>query len=352
MGMFDKILKDNESLFLNELALDFTFIPPVIKFRENQQQYIASCIKHLFQKRTGKNLLITGSHGIGKTLAAKHILKELENETEEILPIYINCWKKNSSYKVLIELCELLDIKFIQNLTTEQIAKKVSSVLNKKPAVICLDEADKLENNDLLYSLSEDIFKKTIILITNENDFLSRLDSRVKSRLSLDILEFKPYTENEMHEILKQRIEYAFPQKVFPTAELKQISQIAFQSKDVRAGIYLLKESGLIAEQESSRIITQEHIKKAISKFQDFQIKDKQETPEQVQAILEFIKKNQDKTTKELFELYSPKTSYRTFHRNLQKLESSGLILLEESNQGPGKSTIVKLPLQDTLDKF
>lgn len=352
MGMFDKILKSDESLFLNELALDYTFIPPVIKFRENQQQYLATAIKPLFQKRTGKNILITGPHGIGKTLAVKHILKELENETEEILPIYINCWKKNSTYKILLEICTLLETKFFQNLTADELTKKVLQILNKKPTVLCLDEIDKLENNDFLYTISEDIFKKTIILITNEADFLSKIDSRVKSRLSLDILEFKPYTENEMHEILKQRIEYAFPPKTFPISELKSISEIAYKSGDVRAGIYLLKESGLIAEQESSRTISKEHIKKAVSKFQDFQIKDKQETSESFQELLDFIKLNKDKTTKELFELYSPNTSYRTFHRNLQKLESSGLIKLEETNQGSGKATIVKLPLQDTLDKF
>ncbi|HLC63127.1 MAG TPA: AAA family ATPase [Candidatus Nanoarchaeia archaeon] len=352
MGVFDKILKDSESLFQNELALDYTFIPKIIPFRENQQQYLAGCIKPLFQKRTGKNILITGSHGIGKTVAVKHVLKELEDQTEEISILYINCWKKNSSYKVLLELCDLLNIKFIQSLTTEQVAKRVSSIINKKPAVICLDEIDKLENQDLLYLLSEDIFKKTIILITNEYDFLSKLDPRIKSRLALDILEFKPYSEKEMYEILKQRIDYAFPPKVFPLLSLKEISEIAFQAKDVRSGIYLLKESGLIAEQESSRVITQEHIQKSIEKFKDFQVKDKQETPEQIQGLLEFIKQNQNKTSTELFDLYAPKTSYRTFHRNLQKLESSGLIKLEETNKGPGKSTIVKLPLQDTLDKF
>ena len=345
MGVFNNILRDNESLFMNELALDYGFIPKIIPFRESQQQYLAAAIKPLFQKRTGKNILITGSHGIGKTVAVKHVLKELEDQTEEISILYVNCWKKNS-------LCELLNIKFIQSLTTEQVAKRVSSIINKKPAVICLDEIDKLENNDLLYLLSEDIFKKTMILITNEYDFLSKLDPRIKSRLALDILEFKPYTEKEMYEILKQRIEYAFPPKVFPLSSLKELSEIAFQSKDVRSGIYLLKESGLIAEQESSRTITQEHIQKAIEKFKDFQVKDKQETPEQIQDLLEFIKQNQNKTSTELFDLYAPKTSYRTFHRNLQKLESSGLIKLEEKNQGPGKSTIVKLPLQDTLDKF
>ena len=78
----------------------------------------------------------------------------------------------------------------------------------------------------------------------------------------MDILEFKPYSQSEMEEILKQRIEYAFPPKVFPLEHLNEIAAISFQAKDDRSGIYMLKETGLIAEQASSRSIQQEHIKK------------------------------------------------------------------------------------------
>jgi len=355
MGVFDKILKDSETLFQNELALDYGFIPKIIPFREAQQQYIATCIKPLFQKHSGKNILIAGSPGIGKTVAVKHVLKELSDETEEILPLYINCWKKNTSYKVMLEMCELLDIKFIQALTTEQLIKKLASILNKKPVVICLDEVDKLENNDILYMLSEDISKKSIILITNERSWQVKLDSRIKSRLSLDFLEFQPYNKKETHEILKQRVEYAFYPKVFNIEDLEPIAELSFQKKDIRTGIYLLKESGLIAEQFSSKNITPQHIQKALSKLQEFKIRNSQDLTDDKKSLLEFIKQNQNKTSQELYELYSPETSYKTFQRRLQDLEQAGLVKLEVKDLGPGKSTIVSLPsskIEKTLDKF
>ena len=93
MGLFNNILKDEESLFTNELALDFDYLPEIIPHRENEQQYIATCIKPLFQERNGKNLIITGKPGIGKTAAIRFIFQELEKETDNIIPIYINCWK-------------------------------------------------------------------------------------------------------------------------------------------------------------------------------------------------------------------------------------------------------------------
>ena len=82
MSLFKDILRDDESLFLNPVALDYEFIPKLIPYRENEQHFIASCIKPLFANRNGKNLLIYGKPGIGKTLAVKHVLKELEEETQ------------------------------------------------------------------------------------------------------------------------------------------------------------------------------------------------------------------------------------------------------------------------------
>src|SRR3989344_1843289 len=135
MGLFDNILKDNETLFKNELALDPSFQPKKISYRENENQEIATCIKPLFEKRNGKNLLIYGPPGIGKTLACKKVLEELEEKTDELMEI-------------------------------------VAQKLNKKSVVFVLDEVDKLTDFSFLYSIMEDIYRKTIIMITNDKEFL------------------------------------------------------------------------------------------------------------------------------------------------------------------------------------
>ena len=77
MSIFKKYLEGSESIFKNETALDPNFSPPgKIEFREAQNEYIASCIKPLFQRRNGKNLIISGPPGIGKTLACLKIKEE------------------------------------------------------------------------------------------------------------------------------------------------------------------------------------------------------------------------------------------------------------------------------------
>ncbi len=103
MSLFDEVLGHDESLFLNEVALDFDYLPKELPHRENQQKYIAECIKPNITKRNGRNLFISGHPGIGKTASIKHILRELEEKglDEDIYVVYVNCWKKNSSHKLV-----------------------------------------------------------------------------------------------------------------------------------------------------------------------------------------------------------------------------------------------------------
>ncbi len=48
MALFDDILKDSESLFMDTVVLDYDYLPKLLPFREKEQHHVASCIKPLF----------------------------------------------------------------------------------------------------------------------------------------------------------------------------------------------------------------------------------------------------------------------------------------------------------------
>ena len=75
MGLFEGMLGDGESLFRDPVALDYDYMPKVIRGREEEQKRIASCIKPLDQKRNGTNIVLFGPSGIGKTVVCKHMLR-------------------------------------------------------------------------------------------------------------------------------------------------------------------------------------------------------------------------------------------------------------------------------------
>src|SRR3989344_4259262 len=145
-------LSNNESIFLNDAALDYNFIPSVIMHRESQQAYIGNSIRLLEQNKNGRNLFIFGSPGIGKTLATKYVLKQVEENSDDILPIYINCWKHDTSYKILVEICNLINYKFTQFKETDILKQRieyafVKNVFEKN----CIEEIAKktYEINDV-----------------------------------------------------------------------------------------------------------------------------------------------------------------------------------------------------------
>ena len=344
-------MQDSESLFRNETALDPFFTPRgPIEFRENENKYIAQCIKPLLQRRSGKNLIIYGPPGIGKTLACKKVLEQLEEEPNEIIPFYVNVWKKNSQYKIILELCEQLDYKFTHNKSADDLFEVVKQKINQKSSIFILDEIDKAESTEILYSLIEDIYRKTIILITNDKNWIYKLDLRLKSRLIPDNLEFREYKLDEIKSILKSRAGMAFPIGALHDNVLDLISKKTKESSDIRTGLFLLRESALIAESSLSKKIMEDHVKQAINKLT---INNESKLDVEEEKLFDTIKKNPDKTTKEIFEIYKKEEgkAIRTFQKKLKSLEKAELIEKEEIKGIHGKSFKIK-PKETKLSDF
>ncbi|MBL7054160.1 AAA family ATPase [Candidatus Woesearchaeota archaeon] len=357
MGLFDDALRGGESLFINVLALDYDFLPKLLPYRETQQRYVVNCIKPLLQDRTGKNVFIFGSPGIGKTTAVKYILNELEEETEEVIPVYVNCWQKNTSFKIILEICNSLGYKLTHNKKTDELFKIVKGILNKKAAVFAFDEVDKLDDFDFLYMILEDIYKKSVVLITNHKGWLDDLDDRIKSRLMPDLLEFKPYNLTETRGILRQRVESAFVPGVWEDDAFEVIVKKTAALEDIRPGLHLMREAGNNAEARSSKKIVLEDSSEAVKKLDEFSIKSSNDLASGERDILSMIKENSGKKIGELYEIYKKKggsLSYKSFQRKIERLRKNKFISVEKKMGGDeGCTTIVKYKsVTKTLDEF
>ena len=346
MALFKDILHSDESLFKNEIALDYSFLPKILPHREEQQRYIASIIKPLLSSRNGKNLFVYGAPGIGKTAAIRFVINELEEETEEVYSIYINCWQKNTTFKIIVDICEQLGYRLTHNKRTEELFEVVKNMVNKKAAVFAFDEVDKLEEVDFLYSLLEDIYKKSIVLITNDKEWLSDLDDRIKSRLLPETLEFKPYSISETRDVLRQRMDYAFFPNIWEENAFELIVSKTSEVKDMRIGLHLMRESSSIAESRASRKITLEHVQEALSKLDSFTIKNSKDLTEDEQKILDIIKLNSDSRIGDLYLKYKEQGGllvYKSFQRKIEKLEKNRFISVTKTSGGKdGNTSIIK----------
>jgi len=358
MGVFKDILGSEESLFSNQEVLDYNYMPKLIPFREMEQKTVARLMSPLFDNKMGKNGFVYGSPGVGKTIAIKSILTELE-ETSDIYQIYINCWKANTTYQIISEICHQIGYDLTLNKTRDELMVVVKNVLvkNKRPAVFVFDEADKLNDYEFLYLLLEELPLKSIILVTNYKSLLDDLDERVVSRLVPEVIKFREYTQYEIGEILKERMKYAFVSNVFDENALKMVSKKAFELKDVRTGLFLLRESGNTAESRSSRKITEDDVKNSIKKFDDFSFKSKQDFDDEDKSIINIIKNNSGKKMGDLYTVYSKNKersiSYKMFVKKVTFLNESGYITTKRSKGGKdGNTTFVEYTMDKKLSDF
>ncbi len=345
MGHFDTLLGDGESLIKNETALDFSFIPKKVPFRELEQEEIANCVKPLFMRRSGRNLVVHGPPGVGKTVAIRHVIGEIEEHTADVKALYVNCWQKNSTFKIMIDLCEQLDYKFTHNKKTEELMAVVRGILNKNSAVFCFDEIDKVTDYDFLYSILEEIYRKSVILITNYKTWIGTLDHRIMSRLMPGTLEFKSYNGKETRSILQQRVEYAFVPGVWNNEAFDLIAEATTSVGDIRTGLHMLKEAALHAELKAQRIVTIPDAQYAIDKLENFTPKNVSELMGDESAILDIVKGNSGKKIGDMFSLYQENggaAAYKTFTRKVKKLEAGNFIKLTRTEGGSeGNTTLI-----------
>ncbi|MBI2580346.1 AAA family ATPase [Candidatus Woesearchaeota archaeon] len=356
MAFFGSTGSSGESLFRNPIGLDYDYQPKVVKYREAEMKQVAAAIRPLFQKRSGRNVFVYGPSGVGKTVAVRNLLQELEQETDDIVPFYINCWKNDTTFKMLLEMCNAINYRFTQNKRTEELFEVVKKEVNKKAAVFVLDEVDKIDDIDFLYNMIEEVFNKSIILITNRKDWLAELDSRIKSRLTAEILEFRPYNLTETRGVLQQRMEFVFAPGVWEDAAFEAVVQKALGMQDIRSGLYLMKEAANVAEERNSGKITTADVAAATKKLEEFSIKKTEELEDETRFILNIVRKNSGKKIGEVYNAYKEaggEMVYKTFQRRIAKLEDDRFIATEKIVGGnEGSTTVIKFGQEKKLTEF
>lgn len=341
MALFDDMLKEGESLFKDESVLDFDYLPKLLPYRENQQAYIAECIKPLAQGRQGKSLLICGSPGIGKTSCVRFVFNELEEATDDTRPIFINCWKKQTTNAILAEIVARLGGIGSQFKNNEELWEQVYKGLSRfKGIVIALDEIDKAKEYDFLYQIVENIKKFTLLMITNEKDFLANMDSRIRSRLVVEELDFPAYKRSEVAGILEERKKAAFVLGVWSKEAFDLVVDKCYSKGDMRIGMVLMREAGREAERNASKKITVEHVMKSKASIVDVQASN---LDEREKRVLQLIRDNRGIESGKLAEKLKAggmDVPDSTLRRVLQKLDKGGYIFREQAKPDSGGQTM------------
>ncbi|VVB75954.1 ORC1-type DNA replication protein 2 [Candidatus Tiddalikarchaeum anstoanum] len=351
MSLFNDILAADQTLFKDDTILDFDYIPTIVSGRDDEIKGIVESVKPLFFDKAPTNLFITGLPGIGKTLALKFVFNDLKQTSSDIIPCYINCWKNSTYHSVFVELSKFFGVPYpSKGVSTDEIIRGITKKIeNKKGIVVAFDEIDKARTMDFLYPLIDGFGRKIcLLLVSNYNNFLSKVDSRLLSRLNIENLDFKPYNRPQFENILKERVDYAFYPNVFEKDAFNTVVDKACTKKDVRLGISLLLKSGRRAESESSKKVKKEHVDFAIKNIEESLQKDRmKDLEDHEKKILDLLKGENGIITGDLYDKFvktGENISMRTFRKYLNQLERSEFINTEDTGAGfRGKSRKIYL---------
>jgi len=344
------------------------YSPEHFLHREAQIEELMFSIRPAMRGVRPINTLCLGPPGTGKTTAVLKIFEEIEKHTSSVIPVHINCQVDSTKYEVFSRVFQKIHgfVPPSSGVSFKKIFEEIVKHLIEKERVlvVALDDINYLfyenEVNDVIYTLlrAHEVQPKArigVIGILSDVKMRYPLDARVASVFLPREISFPPYTHDEIHDILANRIQYGFFSGVVSENVLSRVVGYVENSGDLRVGIDLLKKAGLNAERRASKCISLEdvdkayessssvHLRRAISSLGDTE-----------KVLLKLIAECGEVKAGELYKKFqkSTKLGYTRFHEMLNKLDAIKLINVRYSGKGTrGRSRSISVEDADDVLK-
>ncbi len=361
MGIDDILLFD-ETIFKNIEAFNPDYVPENYIHREAQMESLAICLRPALRGGRPINTVVLGSPATGKTTAINKIFGMVENSSDKVVCVYVNCQLHTTRFNIFSQIYNKI-FGHMPPETGVPFSRIYGSIMKhlqseNKSMVVALDDVSYLFHsknaNKIFYDIlrAHEEFKgvKTgIFAILSDIEFRYMLDKNVTSIFIPQEIIFEPYTTPEMFDILNDRIKAGFYPDVISEELLHKIAEHAASMGDLRMGIDLLRVSGNFAEADASKTIEEKHLKQALNNTSSANLKSTLKTLSNEDKILLKViadYKADDLIAGDLYKSFKniTPTSYASFDRKLNKLEFLRIIDTKFTGKGvKGNSRLIIL---------
>jgi cell division control protein 6 len=381
MSVEDFGFATGKSVFKDEGVLSFEYVPPNLPYREEQLKTIMNFFRYIVEGGRGfyQKVLLIGSVGTGKTATSKLFGKVLEGEFKkrgkDFKFIYVNCYRERTLFLMAQKMMEVLAPSLpSRGLSPQELLKIIVSLLEEKqvPVILVLDEVHyfvKTAGQEALYNLlrvlesyDEGKVRLGLMFISRSKEFVYELDDVVKSSLTRNIIEFKPYSSQQLMSILQERVKLAFRDgAVLPEALEVIADNVGVDhggSGDARLAIELLWRAGKIADAMGRSQVTPDDVREASSFIHPaIRVEDLKDLLIDEKVVLLSIAKELKKGVAYLrmgsleeryrgeCELWGLKAKKHTqLWKMVKNLEKMGLVITKIATLEKGRTTLIGLP--------
>jgi cell division control protein 6 len=366
-------------LFKDREVLRHDYLPDKLPHREDQIRLLGSTVAPVLRDERCSNIFIYGKTGTGKTAVTKYVLSHLESKAKEygshVKFCYINCRMTGSEYRVFASLSQSVGLSIpFTGLSVGEVFDRFRNGLDQSRIlfIIVLDEVDALikdRGDAFMYELTrinETLSKSKVSIIGISNDLRLKefLDPRVFSSLSEEELVFRPYDAAELKNILLERSKMAFQAGVLSDSALSISSALAAaEHGDARRALDLLRVAGEVAERNSSKNVTEEHVRQAEKHIEHNRVIEalKNLTLHSKMVLLSVYHLNKSSaTTGEIYDVYnsfcgetgSGLLTQRRLGTLINELDSMGLVNAKVVSMGRyGRTKKIRLEISRSLIK-
>lgn len=252
----------------------YALVPPTgLLHRTEQKNELIMELAPILMDSAVSCVFVYGNPGTGKTAIITELLGELSDEAKKrkvkLLKAYVNCSENRTETTILVDILSQMNPKKTYPRVGWTRAKALSEfkkVTNelKTNIIVVLDEIDyalKESGDDIIYRLSrvnEKLDSRvSTILVSNDVRVADYIKPRTQSTLGRVRVIFAPYAAEELYDILKDRVKYAFNKDAVSDPVVKKVAEIeASRGGDARKALELLDSCAKIAISKNTSKVT------------------------------------------------------------------------------------------------